>query len=189
MNIAKQRRDPAEEHHVSFDSNLSMVFHKLATIAPNRTLDVFGATVEFVSWSDEFCVMRGVVPPGAVVPLHRHADAEDFFILSGTQQVLVQDADNLVWRDTRAGDYVRVPGNVLHAHRNLSSEPAIDLIVTTARLGRFFEEIGRPVTDSPIPPTPGELARFVETSMKYGYVLATPEENAAVGIDMPTFSG
>jgi hypothetical protein len=82
-----------------------------------------------------------------------------------------------------------VPGNVLHAHRNLSSEPAIDLIVTTARLGRFFEEIGRPVTDSPIPPTPGELARFVETSMKYGYVLATPEENAAVGIDTPTFSG
>jgi mannose-6-phosphate isomerase-like protein (cupin superfamily) len=90
MNIAKQRRDPAEEHHVSFDSNLSMVFHKLATIAPNRTLDVFGATVEFVSWSDEFCVMRGVVPPGAVVPLHRHSDAEDFFILSGTQQVLVR---------------------------------------------------------------------------------------------------
>jgi hypothetical protein len=49
------------------------------------TLDVFGATVEFVSRSEEFCVICGVVPPGTVVPLHRHADAEDFFILSGAQ--------------------------------------------------------------------------------------------------------
>ena len=45
---------------------------------------------------DEFCVMRGVVPPGTVVPLHRHADAEDFFILSGTQQVLIQEGDGLM---------------------------------------------------------------------------------------------
>ena len=72
----------------------------------------------------------------------RHAAGEDFFILSGTQQVLVQEAGGLVWRDAHAGDYVRVPGNVWHAHRNVSDELAIDLIVTTARLGRFFEEIG-----------------------------------------------
>ena len=43
----------------------------------------------------------------------------------------------------------------------VSNEPAVDLIVTTARLGRFFEEIGRPVTDSPQPPTPDELAYFL----------------------------
>ena len=43
----------------------------------------------------------------------------------------------------------------------MSNEPAVDLIVTTARLGRFFEEIGRPVTDSPQPPTPDELAYFL----------------------------
>jgi len=133
--------------------------------------------------------LRGVVPAGAVVPLHRHADGEDFFILSGTQQVLVQEEGGLVWRDAHAGDYVRVPGNVWHAHRHVSDEPAIDLIVTTARLGRFFEEIGRPVTGSLAPPTAEELAHFVETSTKCGYVLGTPEENAAVGIGTPAFSG
>jgi quercetin dioxygenase-like cupin family protein len=164
------------------------VLSELAESPPKPTLDVFGATVEFVSSSDEFCVMRGVVPPGGVVPLHRHPDAEDCYILSGTQQILVQEAGTLVWRDAHAGDYVRIPGNVPHAHRNVSTKPAIDLIVTTSRLGRFFEEIGRPMNDSPSPPTPDELAHFVETSKKYGHVLGTPEENAAVGIDMPTFS-
>jgi mannose-6-phosphate isomerase-like protein (cupin superfamily) len=169
--------------------DISRVFHDLADVSPNATLDVFGATVEFVSWSDDYCVMRGVVPAGAVVPLHRHADAEDFFILSGTQQVLIQEESGLVWRDAHVGDYVGVPGNVLHAHRNVSAEPAIDLIVTTARMGRFFEEIGRPVTDASSPPTPDELAHFVDTLTKSGFVLATPEENAAVGIESPPFSG
>lgn len=164
------------------DSDISEIHRELAGTPPRPTLDVFGATVEFVSRSDEFCVMRGVVPPGTVVPLHRHADAEDFYILSGTQQVLIQEGDGLMWRDARAGDYVRIPGNVLHAHRNLSTEPAIDLIVTSARLGRFFEEIGRPITDALPPPTAEEVAHFVETATKYGYVLSTPEENAAVGI-------
>jgi hypothetical protein len=70
-----------------------------------------------------------------------------------------------------------------------SDEPAIDLIVTTARLGRFFAEIGRPVSDAPQPPTPEEIANFVAVAAKYGYVLGTPEANAAVGITMPQFAG
>jgi quercetin dioxygenase-like cupin family protein len=189
MNIVKRSRDGGESHlkeqRVATDSDISEVLRELAAIPPGPTLDVFGATVEFVSRSEEFCVMRGVVPPGMVVPLHRHADAEDFFILSGTQQVLTQEGDRLLWRDARAGDYVRIPGNALHAHRNVSTQPAVDLIVTTARLGRFFEEIGRPMTDSLPPRTAQEVAHFVETATKYGYVLATPEENAAVGIDVP----
>jgi quercetin dioxygenase-like cupin family protein len=171
------------------DSDIGEIHRELTGVSPRPTLDVFGATIEFVSRSDEFCVLRGVVPPGIVVPLHQHADAEDFYILSGIQQVLIQDRDGLVWRDARAGDYVRIPGNVLHAHRNVSTKPAVDLIVTTARLGRFFEEIGRPFTDTLPPPTAEELAHFVQTATKYGYVLSTPEENVAVGIEMPMFSG
>ena len=170
-------------------SEFSAVFHRLADVPPGQSFDVFGGIVEFVSWSDEYCVLRGTVPAGSVVPLHRHPDAEDFFILSGTQQVLVAGRGGLEWRDAHAGDYIRVPGDVPHAHRNVTDEPAIDLIVTTARLGRFFVEVGRPVTDALAPPTAEEVANFVAVSEKYGYVLGTPEENAAVGITMPTFSG
>jgi hypothetical protein len=33
------------------------------------------------------------------------------------------------------------------------------------------------------------VARFAEIAARYGYRLATPEENAAVGIWLPTFTG
>lgn len=170
------------------DFNFSAVLSQVAGMPPGPTLDVFGGTVEFLSWSEEFCVMRAVIPPGSVVALHSHPDPEDFFILSGRHEVLVSGANGLVWRNVSAGDYVRIPGNVMHGHRNLTDRPAVDLSITTARLGRFFQEGGIPVTGTPEPKTPQQLAFFVETCVKYGYRLGTPEENAAVGIDLPQFS-
>jgi hypothetical protein len=95
----------------------------------------------------------------------------------------------MVWRDAHAGDYIRVPGNAVHAHRNVTDQPAVDLIVTTPRLGRFFEEVGRPVTADMKPPTPEEVAAFVAKSAEFGYKLASVEENASYGIDLPVFSG
>jgi quercetin dioxygenase-like cupin family protein len=167
------------------DDRGSTVFTQLSGDSAGPKYDVFGPTVEFLTWSDDFCVMRAVVPPGVTVPLHRHADAEDFYIISGTQQVLLDGANGLQWRDAKAGDYVRIPGHLPHAHRNVSDEPAVELIVTTARLGRFFQEIGRPVVGALAPPTAAEIGRFTEVAVSYGYVLGTPEENAAVGITMP----
>ena len=73
----------------------------------------------------------------------------------------------------------------MHAHRNVSSEPAVDLVITTPKLGRFFEEIGQPVSASPEPPSPEYIERFVATAIAYGYVLGTPEQNAAAGIELP----
>jgi hypothetical protein len=46
-----------------------------------------------------------------------------------------------------------------HAWRNQSWEPAVSLIVTTARLGRFFREIGTPVSPgATVPASPSALA-------------------------------
>jgi quercetin dioxygenase-like cupin family protein len=166
----------------------SKVFQHLADQSSGPILDVFGPTVEFLTQSDEFCVLRGVVPPGVTVPLHRHGDAEDFFIISGTQQVLVHGTTGLEWHDAHAGDYVRIPGEVPHAIRNVTEEPAVALIITTARMGRFFQEIGRPVTSTPTPPTSAELERFVNVAVKYGYIVGSAEENATVGITIPGFA-
>jgi hypothetical protein len=114
-------------------------------------------------------------PPGlgqVTVPLHSHEDPEDFYIVSGTQQVLIKDDDGLQWRDAHAGDYVHVPGGTPHAHRNVSGEPAIELVITTARIGRFFQEIGRPIIGITHPPAPDDLAEFVAAAARYGYNLA-----------------
>jgi quercetin dioxygenase-like cupin family protein len=148
-------------------------------------LDVFGPIVEFLTpeGDEQVCVVRAVIPPGVTVPLHSHDDFEDFYVLAGRHQVLVHGDDGPQWRDVHAGDYVRVPADVPHALRNLSEEPAVDLMITTARMGKFFREVGR-LAGSPAP-TAQEVARFVEIAGRYGYLLATPEENAAVGITLP----
>jgi hypothetical protein len=99
---------------------------------------------------------------------------------------LIDGEGGLEWRDARPGDYIRVAGNAPHAHRNIADEPAVDLVITTAAMGRFFREVGRPV-GSP-PPTADEVARFAETASRFGYLLATPEENAAVGITLPALT-
>jgi hypothetical protein len=58
----------------------------------------------------------------------------------------------------------------------------IELVITTTRLGRFFQEIARPGATRP--PTPDELDQFVTVATKYGYALGTSEQNAAVGISL-----
>jgi hypothetical protein len=57
----------------------SRIFDHIAKGTGTEVFDVLGPTVEFLTWNDEYCVMRGVVPPGVTVPLHSHDDAEDFF--------------------------------------------------------------------------------------------------------------
>ena len=169
------------------DQNRAKVLRGVIAGTPYTAMDVFGPTVEFISGPDDpgadFCVMRGVLSPGVVVPLHSHDDDEDFLILAGTQRVLIEDADGVQWRDLHAGDYVHIPGGIVHAHRNVSDGPAVDLVITSTRLGRFFRELARPDAGLRGPLTPEDLGQLIALSAKYGYTLGTPDQNAAAGIE------
>jgi quercetin dioxygenase-like cupin family protein len=149
-------------------------------------LNFFGPTLEFLTLPEDaqndFCVLKGTIPPGVVVPLHSHPDTEDFLIISGELESLNQIQQGYEWIRAKAGDYIHVPAGVRHAWRNVSREPVVSFIVTTKRLGHFFQETGRPLTGAPLPITPEEIARFTATSARYGHWTATPEENAMVGI-------
>jgi quercetin dioxygenase-like cupin family protein len=153
-------------------------------------LDVFGPIVEFLSSPDEpdaiYCVMIGTIPPGVSVPLHSHADIESFYVLSGSVQALTQRGDRFEWLDVKPGDFIHVPGNAKHAFRNQGSEPVVELITTTPNLGKFFQEIGRPVAPgvSAPPPAPDEIQHFLEIASRYRYWNGSPEENAAIGISL-----
>jgi mannose-6-phosphate isomerase-like protein (cupin superfamily) len=128
---------------------------------------------------------QGVAEPcvgDLVVPIHSHDSTETFLVISDTKQALVPGDDGLERKDVHAGDYVQIAGGQAHAFRNVSAEPAIELIITNPRLGEWFSEAGRPVTGEPGPPTPDDLARLIAVSGKYGYRLGTPEENRAAGI-------
>jgi hypothetical protein len=63
----------------------------------------------------------------------------------------------------------------------------INLVFTTSKHGRYFQEIGRPVAsdESAGLTTSNEIQHVLETAKRYGYWFATAEENASVGISVP----
>lgn len=151
-------------------------------------LDLFGPTAEFLTPPDApYCMMIGVIPPGVSIPLHSHADVESFYVLAGSVQVYSQRGDTFEWLEAETGQFVHVPGNAKHAFQNTSGEPVVQMITTTPKMARFFQEIGRPATAGMRlpPPEPGDLERFARIAAEYGYWNAAPEENAAIGL--PSF--
>lgn len=149
---------------------------------------ILGPVVEYLTppRGGEPCVMRGTIPAGTVVPMHSHSDPETFLPVSGEIQGLRETAEGCQWVSIRPGDVFHVPGGAKHGFRNRTDDPAVMVIVSTDRIGRFFQEIGSRIEAgrSPAHPTAEVIERFLETSERYGYWNATPEENAAVGIPL-----
>jgi quercetin dioxygenase-like cupin family protein len=177
------------------------IAHLIDTVSI-ESIDVLGPQLEFLVPGDAACVLRGTIPPGVIIPLHSHADPETFFLISGKIEGLSQSvrhmrhlflgrassANHSTWLRIAPGQVFHVPGNARHAIRNLSNEPATMILVTTAKLARFFREIGQPIKDGETPAAPPSgqtILHFLQTAAKYGYWTATPEENAAVGLRMP----
>lgn len=159
----------------------SRTTHKLLT-TPNGTLFEILASPEEVG--DGICLIRGTVPPGVAVPLHSHSDVELFYILEGSVEIFQSREGASGWMTVGVGDVAAVPGNVKHALRNTSSLPATMVVVTTSKMYEFFGEISKPFDPKrcPAPPTPEEMRAFFGTVARYGYWIASPEENAAMGL-------
>jgi quercetin dioxygenase-like cupin family protein len=113
-----------------------------------EAVEVMGPLVEFLTSpaADDCtpCTMRGTIPPGMVVPLHRHGDPETYLIVSGEADGLAETSRGLDWLPLRPGDLFHVPGDAKHAFRNHTDAAAVMLIVSTSKIGRFFREIGTP---------------------------------------------
>lgn len=157
-----------------------------------ESFDVMGSTIEFLTAPEKDdgvpCIMRGTKQPDVIVPLHSHPDPETFLMVAGEVEGLSQSADGFRWVRIGPGDVFHVPGGAKHALRNRSQEPAVMIVVSSSRLGRFLQEIGRPIApgEEPSSPPSAETVRhFLETVERYGYWNATPEENAEVGLYLP----
>jgi quercetin dioxygenase-like cupin family protein len=142
-----------------------------------------GTGIEVLSPEEETSwVLKATLQPGAVVPVHSHHEQEDFYMLSGQGEALVQTENGLEWKAVQAGDFIHIPGNAKHAWRNRFPAPAETLVVTPARLGRFLRELGEQDQASG---STGAMEALLRISQRYGYWLGSPEENAAVGISLP----
>jgi quercetin dioxygenase-like cupin family protein len=150
--------------------------------------EVLGASVEFLVGPHPGdlapCILKGTIPSGVSIPMHSHDVLEIFFVLAGNIEVLVEAGGKMQWVEAGVGDLIEIPSNARHAFRNRSQNPVLNLLFTTSKHGRYFQEIGRPLAsgESVRPPTPDEVQHFLETARRYGYWFATPEENASVGI-------
>jgi len=134
--------------------------------------------------SEAFALMRGMVPPGVAIPLHNHADPEVLFVLEGEPNVLQYEGDSSHWVTTRPGEIVCIPGDVRHALRNTSPATVTLLLTTTPNIYCFFRELGKPFhPDQPLgPPTPQDMQRLRDLASQHNYWMASPEENAAIGL-------
>jgi quercetin dioxygenase-like cupin family protein len=150
-------------------------------------IDIMGPRVQILrdlnDQESTHCIMLVTVPPGVTVPLHSHADAESFYVVDGTVEMLDRRAGD-VWKHTGIGNFVHIAPDSQHAFRNATEVPAAFLCATTPRMAQFFEAVGEPVLPDAMPAVPGEarVAQFIATANSFGYWLGSPEENAASGI-------
>ena len=147
-------------------------------------VDVLGPRIRAISSKtvsdSDYCIIDAVIAPGVLIPLHSHDDRETFYILSGAAEGFLDGR----WHRLEAGGILDIKGGEKHAWRNISSDDAHLLLVTTMRMKQFFDEIGRPVSHVPAPLTPEALRHLLEVAERYGYWLATPQENLSIGISL-----
>jgi len=151
---------------------------------------VVGTLLQFVSTPEQnranVSVMRGGIPPRAVIPLHSHADPEIFYLTQGTMDVFQDDGISSGWQKATVGDVVTIAGRVKHALRNSGSTPVTTMLVSEERLYRFFRELAKPLEDGAPPPVPTAevMQQLFEVAARYGYWIGSPSENKAIGIDL-----
>jgi quercetin dioxygenase-like cupin family protein len=109
-------------------------------------INVLGPTIQFLTSLEETsapCIMRGTIPPAASIPLHSHAAPETFMLISGAVEGLVVSGDDFRWVAVDPGRIFHGPPNAKHAWRNRGHVPAVMPVISTSRMGRFFQELGK----------------------------------------------
>ncbi len=150
--------------------------HSIAHRRPGEghSLWVLGELVTYKVTGEQtggaYALFEVTSPPGGGSPPHvQHRGDKSFYVIEGEFKFLLED------RVTRmgAGSLVHVPRGNLHAHKNVGDGPARMLVGHTPGRApeRFFEEVGRAVTDRPSPPSaeePPSVQRIVTIAAEYG---------------------
>jgi quercetin dioxygenase-like cupin family protein len=115
-----------------------------------------------------------VAPAGSAPPLHtHHREAEVFVLFEGS---MIYRAGEQTF-ELGPGSSIYLPRGVPHAFRVLGPKPARFLALTfPGGLEGLYEEIGRPAPGPglPNPPTPEEIAAWLQVSPKYGLEVSGP---------------
>ncbi len=100
-----------------------MKHNTLMTLASEAPVsNVGGALVQFLVsevpiQEKTLDVIIGILPPGVFVPLHSHAGAEWFFLLSGEMEAFIGDQTGGRWQLMGPDELVIVHAGIRHAWR------------------------------------------------------------------------
>jgi quercetin dioxygenase-like cupin family protein len=184
---AERENQSPEETPLSLE-NLSLET-RLINSQNEPAFNLLGPLVQFVvdpaDAGGAFGLIQGVVAPGVAIPLHSHADPEVMFVIDGALEFLQHNGKTGRWLTARCGEIISIPGNVKHALRNSSADNTSLMLVTTPNIYGFFRALANPLNPDakPAPPTPAAMERLVALAAKHRYWMASPEENAAIGLD------
>lgn len=125
-----------------------------------------------------YCLVEGLVAPGAGPPPNRHPDDDEaFYVLDGTFEFGIGGGT----RVATAGDFVKIQRGEVHTFRNVGPAPARALILNapgTAHVG-FFSQAGQAMPpgtrDLPPPSGPPDVARLVEIGRRNGIEFLVPQ--------------
>jgi quercetin dioxygenase-like cupin family protein len=122
---------------------------------------------------NKYCVLEATIPPGVVVPPHRHPDQEAFFILEGAPEFASERTGKLEWCFATPGETINTTPMTMHGFRNPTDSDVRVIITCTPNLGHFFEEAALPITHiSPYRftvPSAEQISRVMEIGERFGH--------------------
>ena len=126
------------------------------------------------STGGSFSIYRQIVPSGFATPYHSHeAYGEGFYVLAGEVTFFCNGKKTVLG----AGEFIYLPGALLHGFRVSSAGPATMMIVSPpeSTFGAFVREMGEPATSQELPvPSVPDFARLGMLSSKYGSTTLGP---------------
>ena len=123
-------------------------------IGPDRTIEVFGATLTLMATAAEtrgaYSIVEGVYEPGGFGPLaHVHGDRdESFYVVDGQFDFRI---DGSTFRGS-PGSFLHVSRGTLHQFVNSGSSRARLLFIHAPALDGFFVELGQLARAGPANP-------------------------------------
>jgi quercetin dioxygenase-like cupin family protein len=147
----------------------------------SEKIDILGVEMEWkltdAETGNQYCVLEATLPPGVVVPPHRHPDQEAFFVLEGAPEFASERPNGLEWCFAVPGETINIPSMAWHGFRNPTESDVRVLITCTPNLGRFFEEAGLPFhRESPYRvtvPSTEQVERVLDIGERYGHIYSS----------------
>jgi quercetin dioxygenase-like cupin family protein len=147
-----------------------------------QVFNVAGVLLQFLASPEEvgdaICLIRGTMPPGVVVPLHKHAEVELLYVLEGSLEFFMAK-EGTQWATAGMGDVIAIPSNVKHALRNRSSLPVALVLVTKSHLYAFSGLAKTTIPNQRAPRTLKRCRNYL-SRRKIRIWMASPDENAAI---------